>query len=87
MICSASDIIALTGWQETPREGTQNTLPLDISSEAEMVLEHMRGNNDTTANDMCQTLGLPYARITAILFELEMADLITSIPGGKFLIK
>ncbi|MFG6386473.1 MAG: DNA-processing protein DprA [Muribaculaceae bacterium] len=88
MIRDASDIIELMNWAVRRPEGTQNTLPFaEISPEAKPVVDYLRNNPDATVNEMTTYLGIPFKTLSALLMEMEMDDLIDSIPGGRFMLK
>lgn len=84
LIRDASDLIELLGWIPRPSEGTQKELPIDISPIHSTVLEFIRHNPAATVNDMCASLEMPFSRLSSTLFEMEMADLIISMPGGRY---
>ncbi|MBK2123675.1 DNA-processing protein DprA [Fangia hongkongensis] len=51
-------------------------------NEQEKKVYHTIGSSLTTIDQIISTTGLTYAQITGILFTLEMASLIQTIPGG-----
>lgn len=83
VVRGASDIGDALGW--TPlAEGRQQELLLDLTPVQESLVEHMRKHPEATVNDMCVALGMSYASLSVQLFELEMANVIMSVPGGRY---
>ena len=83
MLREASDLIALTGWSTRPAEGSQKELPF-LSEEQTAIVNFLKSNHDATVNDICASLSIPYARLSSLLFELEMEEIVSSLPGGRF---
>ena len=84
LLRSAADIGNALGWKPLPQEGEQQELALELTPEQRRVIEHIHKNPSHTVNDMVVHLGLPYAKLSAMLFELEMSDVIVTLPGGRF---
>lgn len=84
MICEAADLIELAGWRTRPAGGTQTELAFDMPPEYEPVLTILREQPGATVNDMCVALGMPFARLSPLLFEMEINDYICSLPGGRY---
>lgn len=83
MIRDAEDLVNLMGWEAKPREGQQQQLRL-LSPDQETVIGYLRQNTDATANDLCIALSMPFSRVSATLFELEIDGAIASLPGGRY---
>lgn len=84
IVRSAGDILDALGWEDAGAPPAQLAFSFDISPEKAAVLRAIRTAPDAGVNELCTTLATPYARISAMLFELEMDDLVASIPGGRF---
>lgn len=83
MIRDAADLIALVGWEARKPEGTQRELPF-LSPEQTSIINFLKANNDATVNDICSALAIPYARLSSLLFEMEMEEIVASLPGGRY---
>lgn len=86
LVRDAGDIIDAMRWERKPREGDQATLNLELSPEQISCLECIRDNPDFTVNEISRTLGISYSALTNVLFELEMSDLIVTIPGNRYIL-
>ena len=84
MITSADDFIDMMGWSCRPTEGTQQELPLQLTDDQNRILQFIEENPNVTANEISRELEQPYAQFSEILFQLEMAQLIMPLPGGKY---
>lgn len=85
MLRDAGDLLDALGWQRLPAEGTQTELPLELSGEQQAVLDLIGRRPEVTVNDMCVALSMPYQRLSSLLFEMEMDDLIIPVPGGRYM--
>ena len=56
---------------------------LDLTATGKRIKE-IRIEKHMTVNDICERLGIPYPRLADILFQLEMDNVITAIPGNRF---
>lgn len=86
LITCADDLIAFMGWKTRPTEGTQQTLALTLSADEQTVYDAIETDPTQTVNELCMATAMPYSRITGILFQLEMAGHIVSVPGNRFAI-
>ncbi len=84
IITSADDLIAAMGWRARQPEGTQQTLTLELDSESTRVVGFIASNPGVTVNDICAGLAMPYSRLSALLFDLEMSDTVSALPGGRY---
>lgn len=83
VVRSAQDVIDLMGWAARPVEEKQGTLPL-LSPEQTQVCDFLKAKPDSTVNDLCAGLSMPYARLSSMLFEMEMDNIVCSLPGGRY---
>ncbi len=82
LVCSAEDIIDelnLTQTLNTSQTPFQQSLLL--TNEQQLVFDSI-GSSCTTIDKIIDTTNLTYAKITGILFELEMEALVSAVPGG-----
>ncbi len=84
IIRSSDDLIEATGWTTRPKTETQTVMTFDMTSEQKTVADYITAHPDHTVNDICIGLGISFSRLSAMLFEMEMADMIMTLPGGKF---
>ncbi len=84
IVRSADDILDVLGWQAADAPPAQLAFSFDIDPEKTRILRALREAPDVGVNELCTSLAIPYARISAMLFELEMDDLVAAIPGGRF---
>ena len=84
MLRDASDLISAMRWKAIEPEGTQQTLDFEPDGDRKAVVDFIRRRPEGTVNDMCVALDVPYARLSPLLFEMEMDDQIVSLPGGRF---
>lgn len=84
LITCADDLIECMGWTRRKVVGQQKSLPLDISEEKREILQLIREHPEYTVNDLSIKSGKPYSALVDLLFQLEMSDLIISIPGGRY---
>jgi DNA processing protein len=84
LLTSADDIIDELSWTRKPVEGEQQELRLTLPPAQEELLNLIKEHPEFTINDMIVKLGKTYADLSDLLFQLEMADLIVSVPGGRY---
>ena len=83
LLTCADDMISIMGWQGKAQAIKQQELPL-ADERQQAVIKYINAHPEATVNDICVGLGMPFARVSAMLFEMELNDLITSIPGGRY---
>ena len=83
IIRDADDLIELMGWKAKPAEGTQQQLPLMTPLQSQ-IIAIITDNPLATINDLCLSTGMPVQHLTNVLFEMEMDDMIVSLPGGRY---
>lgn len=83
LLRDADDLIDLMGWKARVPEGRQAELPF-VSEQQRAVLEYISAHPRADVNEMCVGLDIPFARLSALLFEMEMDDMIMSLPGGRY---
>lgn len=85
LITCAKDITEQMNWGIAPTldfGATETKQPL--SPELQVLLNYIKSHPDNTINEMCVDLSLPYSILSDRIFQLEMADRIMLLPGGKF---
>ena len=56
----------------------------DSGEEQRGIIDFINANPGATVNDICTGIGIPYSRLSGILFEMEMDDILISLPGGRY---
>lgn len=85
IIRDASDIISLMNWIPVQHTDAIPALPLqDLPDDVMQIVDFLRQNPAATVNDMTQSLSQPYHKLTAKLMGMEMDDILTALPGGRF---
>ena len=84
LVRDAGDIIDAMRWGRKPKEGEQKVMTLDLSAEQLNALIYIREHPQDSVNEISRGLGISYSALTGVLFELEMSDLIVSIPGNRY---
>lgn len=90
MLRDADDLIEAMNWQTKPQPGSQGTLDFAhdsdpvLSPEMKAIVEYMRKNPSATVDEMASGLAVPYRLLSARLMEMEMADIVTALPGGVY---
>lgn len=84
MICEASDLIELAGWRKKVSPGVQTEIAFDIPEQYRPVLDLLTEQPGITVNELCVALSMPFARLSPLLFEMEINDYICSLPGGRY---
>lgn len=99
LITCAHDMIELLGWNERPKpieltidfdnpaynEGNTSDSALDAS--ARRILSALQQYGDMKSSQISDRTGEELQKVTEKLFDLEMADLIRSMPGGVYRLK
>lgn len=84
IVRSADDIIAQLGWTPRPRPDAQPELSFEMTPEQKNISDYIVAHPDHTVNDICIGLGIPFHRLSAMLFEMEMSDMLITLPGGRY---
>lgn len=91
VVRNADDVLRLMNWRaanaSTAAQRLQPQLFKIYTPEQQIIIDHLRQHPDHTINAMCAALDIPYATLSALLMEMEMDNLLTGIPGGRFIIK
>lgn len=85
ILADADQLAEALGWQLKQQPGSrQSTLFTELDPVHRRVIDQLRAHPDSTVNDLTIALDMPYATLSSVLFEMEMTDLITSLPGGRY---
>ena len=70
--------------KKKPNQGIERTLFPDLSSDEQRVVDVLSKNNDLQINTLAIQSDTPIARLSAILFELEMKGVVQTMAGGTY---
>lgn len=90
LITSAQDFVEAMGWitdaqlNEARQKGIERQLFPSLSPEEMQIVSALQKQNDQQINMLSVTSNLPIARLTAILFELELKGVVKVLAGGTY---
>ncbi len=90
LIQSAADMTAQLGWDDlfgqlTTKETHQPVYEtVSLSDEERLVVSLLEQHDNYQINDLTVRSGIPYARLSALLFELEMKGVVKALAGGLY---
>lgn len=84
LVQSPDDIIDAMGWHRRPKPGTQQSLPLDFSTDEQSVINYLADKGDSRPNNISIDLQIPIHHLLPILVELEFKGAVLSFPGGHY---
>ena len=84
LLQSADDLIAAMRWTPIARPAEQPQLFAELSGEQRAIADYLTENGEAHINDICVNVGIPIAKLTGILIDMEFDGLILSFPGGKY---
>ena len=89
LITSAFDFVNAMGWQDNMlnrarNEGIERQLFPELGSEEQQIVTVLQRENDLQINLLTLKTNLPIARLTALLFTLEMKGVVKALPGGSY---
>ena len=90
LITSAQDFVEAMGWitdaqlNEARQKGIERQLFPSLSPEEMQIVSALQKQNDQQINMLSVTSHLPVARLTAILFELELKGVVKVLAGGTY---
>ena len=90
LITSAFDFVKAMGWQddkkiqEARKEGIERQLFPDLTEEEQKIVDTLQKHNDLQINMLTVQSGIGIARITSLLFSMEMKGILKALPGGIY---
>ena len=90
LITSAEDFVKDMNWETSEEskkkrnQGIERTLFPDLSPDEQRVVDVLSKNNDLQINTLAIQSDTPIARLSAILFELEMKGVVQTMAGGTY---
>lgn len=87
LITCAEDLVRSMGWlpenREKPVEAQGDLFPL-LSDDEQRLASLLRREGDLQVNTLVGLSGLPYSKVSALLFRLELKGLVRSLAGGRY---
>ena len=90
LLSSAQSFIDAMGWvtdvqkNEARQQGIERQLFPSLSPEETLVVDTLRQQNDMQINMLAVKTNLPIARLTALLFEMELKGIVKVLAGGVY---
>ena len=90
LITSAFDFVKAMGWQDDKKiqdarkEGIERQLFPNLSDEEQTIVNTLQKQNDLQINMLSVQSGIGIARITSLLFSMEMKGILKALPGGIY---
>jgi DNA processing protein len=90
LITSANDFVKAMGWEEdhelvqAQQQGIERQLFPDLSAEEQAIVKVLSKKNDLQINIISIQANIPIAKLTGMLFQLEIKGVIKSLAGGMY---
>ncbi len=90
LLTSAYDFVRHMGWEndellaKARHEGIERQMFPDLSPDEQAVVDALLRHNDLQVNMLATQSGVPVARLTSVLFELEMKGILRTLAGGVY---
>lgn len=89
LVSSAEDIVSALGWvtEEKKKDKMKNGIELSLFKELtpeEQAVVDILSRDDMHQSMLCTLCGIPYGKLSAILFEMEMKGLVRIQAGGFY---
>ena len=89
LITCASDFIDAIGWQslvdkkDSPKAIQQEIFP-ELTDEERLLIKSLEKVDDRHVNQLAIDTNIPYARVSMILFDLEMQGIVMALGGARY---
>ncbi len=84
MITSAEDLIEAMGWDRPTAKPIQNKIKFEGDSDSQSIVSLLGSEDELSLNQLTALSGLNVAQLTSILMDLEMDDIVLSLPGKRY---
>lgn len=84
MITSAGDLQELMGWNRIKKTKVRQLLLLDLSPEEKMITDLLQSKDSIHADELLYQTGWNSSVLASVLLQLEMQDIIKSMPGKYY---
>lgn len=87
LITSSADLVEALGWGDRVKRSNniiQTNIIFPENSAHKMIVDTLREHEEIHINQLAARLDMPVSRLSALLFEMEMDQIITSHPGNIY---
>ncbi|MCQ2195167.1 MAG: DNA-processing protein DprA [Paludibacteraceae bacterium] len=84
LVTSSADIDYMMNWEEKSGEATQLSLFPELEGDQASVVEILKGGEAYQMNEISRMVHLPINKISSLMFELEFAGVVVSVPGNRY---
>ncbi len=87
LIQSAEDFINAMCWENpllSKKEPRQQELFVELTEEERMIVETLKNVDDKPVNHIVVESGIPYSRVSVLMFELEMKGVVVPVGGARY---
>lgn len=84
LVTSARDFVEQMGWQAREVQPRQRELFPDLTPDEARVCQLLRQDERKQLNQLVVESGIPVARLTSLLFDLEIKGVLRPLPGGRY---
>ncbi|MCM1313017.1 MAG: DNA-processing protein DprA [Bacteroides sp.] len=87
LIQSAEDFVSAMRWdnpQSAKKEPRQQELFIELTAEEQLIVDALRRVDDKPINQIVVESGIPYSRVSVLMFELEMKGVVIPIGGARY---
>lgn len=90
LITSADDFEEQMGWDvgkvlvDAQRKGIERQMFPELSPDEAQIVQILKKDNDLQVNTLVAMAGLPIAKVTTLLFSLEMKGVVRALPGAVY---
>lgn len=83
LITDAKQLIEAMGWEENqkPKDKRQKELFVELSDDEKIIMEILKQNKSAHIDELNQKSGLSSSTVAAAILNLELKNMITSLPG------
>lgn len=89
LVENAEDIEYYTGWERNAKDAINKELRLfpDMTEEEEKIYNIIESNNKLSLNSISNISKIDFSKLSSILLNMEIKNLIISLPGNRYTLK
>jgi len=85
LMTSAQDIIDFLQWENKPaQKNLQLNLFVDLNPEEQKIFDFLQENGKTTLDELAVSIQMPISKTAQILLNLELNNVVSSLPGKQY---